>query len=448
MNKKEFWQTILSDLQVSVSPPIFQTLFSQTELQSIEKNIATIACPNPYIQKMIEGRYYSLLKETIDRRTKKDNSLLFIITKAKKKEKLEDAGPLFDTKSQKTKKKVFDKETGLNPRYAFATFVVGNSNNFAHAAAQAIVQTPGAAYNPFFIWGGVGVGKTHLMQAIGHAIGEQHQDLKVFYCSSETFTNELVSALQSKTMSQFKKKFRGVDVLLVDDIQFIAGKEYSQEEFFHTFNALHLSGKQIILTSDRRPEEIPKTEERLSSRFMGGLTVDIQSPDYEMRVAIIKQKCQEKDGQMEEQAIDFLAQRITSNARELEGTLFRILTQAKIQQQKPTLEFVKKFLGVSSKTESKKVLPKKLVGTVCRHYKIKTSDLFGACRKAKLVLPRQVTMYLLREDLGLPLMEIGDILGGRDHTTIMHGVDKIKQKFNSDSDLRHEIMLIKEALYE
>ncbi len=448
MNKKEFWQTILSDLQVSVSPPIFQTLFSQTELQSIEKNIATIACPNPYIQKMIEGRYYSLLKETIDRRTQKDNSLLFMITKPKKKEKLENAGPLFDSQPQKPQKKAFDQETGLNPRYSFATFVVGNSNNFAHAAAQAIVQTPGAAYNPFFIWGGVGVGKTHLMQAIGRAIGEQHQDLKVLYCSSETFTSELVSALQSKTMSRFKEKFRGVDVLLIDDIQFIAGKEYSQEEFFHTFNALHLSGKQIILTSDRRPEEIPKTEERLTSRFLGGLTVDIQPPDYEMRVAIIKQKCQEKDGQMEEQAIDFLAQRITTNARELEGTLFRLLTQAKIQQQKPNLEFVKKFLGVRTKTESKKISPKKLVSIVCQHYKIKTSDLFGSCRKAKLVLPRQVTMYLLREDLGLPLMEIGDILGGRDHTTIMHGVDKIKQRFNSDSDLRHEIMLIKEALYE
>jgi chromosomal replication initiator protein len=409
MNKKDFWQTILSDLQVSVSPPIFQTLFSQTELQSIEKNIATIACPNPYIQKMIEGRYYSLLKETLDRRTKKDNSLLFTINKTRKKEKLEDAGPLFEDQSQKAKKKVFDKETGLNPRYSFTTFVVGNSNNFAHAAAQAIVQTPGAAYNPFFIWGGVGVGKTHLMQAIGHAITEQHQDLKVLYCSSETFTNELVSALQSKTMSRFKEKYRGVDVLLVDDIQFIAGKEYSQEEFFHTFNTLHLSGKQIILTSDRRPEEIPKTEE---------------------------------------QAIDFLAQRITTNARELEGTLFRVLTQAKVEQQKPNLEFVKKFLGVKTKTESKKVSPKKLVSIVCQHYKIKTVDLFGSCRKANLVLPRQVTMYLLREDLGLPLMAIGDILGGRDHTTIMHGVEKIKQRFNADSDLRHEIMLIKEALYE
>ena len=448
MNKKEFWQTILSDLQVSVSKPIFQTLFSQTELQLIEKNIATIACPNPYIQKMIEGRYYSLLKETIDRRTKKDNSLLFVIAKPKKKEKLKDAGPLFDTKSQKTKKKVYDKETGLNPRYAFSTFVVGNSNNFAHAAAQAIVQTPGAAYNPFFIWGGVGVGKTHLMQAIGHAISEQHQDLKILYCPSEAFTNELVQALQAKTMSRFKKKFRGVDVLLVDDIQFIAGKEYSQEEFFHTFNTLHMSGRQIILTSDRKPEEIPKTEERLTSRFMGGLTVDIQPPDYEMRVAIIKQKSQERNGQLEEQAIDFLAQRITSNARELEGTLFRILAQAKTQQQKPDLEFVRKFLGVKAKAEPKEVSPKKLINQVSKHFKIKTSELLGPSRKANLVLPRQVSMYLLREDLGLALMKVGDILGGRDHTTIMHGVDKISRKFSSDSDLRHEIMLIKEKLYE
>ncbi len=448
MNKKEFWQTILSDLQVSISKPIFQTLFSQTELQSLEKNVATIGCPNPYIQKMIEGRYYSLLKEIIDRRTKKDNSLLFIIAKPKKKGKLREVGPLFESKAKKTKKKAFDKETGLNPRYTFTTFVVGNSNNFAHAAARAIVQNPGSAYNPFFIWGGVGVGKTHLMQAIGQAIAEQHPDLKVLYCSSETFTNELVYALQSKTISRFKKKYRGVDILLVDDIQFIAGKEYIQEEFFHTFNTLHMSSKQIVLSSDRKPEEIPKTEQRLTSRFMGGLTVDIQPPDYEMRVAIIKQKCQEKNGQMEEQAIDFLAQRVTTNARELEGILFRILTRAESQNQKPDLEFVRNFLGVKTKTEPKKVSPRRVISQVAKHFNIKTSDLLGSCRKARLVLPRQVTMYLLREDLELPLMKIGEILGGRDHTTIIHGVDKISQKFSSDADLRHEIMLIKEKLYE
>lgn len=445
MDKEEFWQTILSDLEVSVSKPIFQTLFSQTSLLLLEKNIATIACPNPYIQKMIEGRYYSLLKEIIDRRTKENNSLLFIIAKTKKPGKPEEIGPLFEAEQ---KKKEFDKETSLNPRYTFANFVVGNSNNFAHAAAKAIVENPGSAYNPFFIWGGVGVGKTHLMQAIGSAILEKHPDLRILYSSSETFTNELVQALQNKTISQYKKKYRGVDVLLVDDIQFIAGKEYSQEEFFHTFNTLHLSGKQIILTSDRRPEEISKIEERLTSRFMGGLTVDIQPPDYEMRVAIIKQKCQEKNGQLDEQAIDFLAQKITTNARELEGTLFQILTQAEIQKQKPDLEFVKRFLGVKTRTEPKSVSSKKLISTICQHYKIKTADLLGACRKANLVLPRQIAMYLLREEMGLPLMTVGDILGGRDHTTIMHGVEKMKQKFSSDSNLRHEIMLIKERLYE
>jgi chromosomal replication initiator protein len=294
----------------------------------------------------------------------------------------------------------------------------------------------------------VGVGKTHLMQAIGSAILEKHPDLRILYCSSETFTNELVQALQNKTIAQYKKKYRGVDVLLVDDIQFIAGKEYSQEEFFHTFNALHLSSKQIILTSDRRPEEIAKIEERLTSRFMGGLTVDIQPPDYEMRVAIIKQKCQEKNGQLDEQAIDFLAQKITTHVRELEGTLSQILTQAEIQKQEPNLEFVKNFLGVKTRTEPKSVSSKKLISTVCQHYKIKTADVLGSCRKANLVLPRQIAMYLLREEMGLPLMTVGDILGGRDHTTIMHGVEKMKQKFSSDSNLRHEIMLIKERLYE
>ena len=446
MDKINLWQQTLEELRLIVSKPIFQTLLSQVELISLEKNIATIACPNPYIQSLVESRYYSLIKNTLDQKTKGGNSLVFVVNPGlvkKSNKKDERNGPLFNWKEGGS----LGQNNSLNPKYVFSTFVVGNSNNFAHAAAQAIVQKPGVAYNPFFLWGGVGIGKTHLIQAIGHAILGKYPELKIFYCPSETFTNELVQSLQKKTISAFKKKFRELDVLLIDDIQFIAGKEYSQEEFFHTFNTLYLAGKQVVLTSDRRPEEIPQIEERLISRFMGGLTVDIQPPDFEMRVAILKAKCQEKNQELDEQALTFLAKTVSSNTRELEGVLSQILTQASIINEKPDLEFIKKFFGVKSKTQSKKASAKKIIFMVVKHFKIKTADLLGASRRREYVLPRQVAMYLLREE-GEPLVKIGEVLGGRDHTTIIHGVRKITHKFTSDSSLRHEIMLIKQSLYE
>lgn len=446
MNEKDFWTQILEELRLSVSKPIFQTLLSQTGLVSLEKNIATIACPNPYVQNLVESRYYSLIKNTLDNQTKNNNSLVFIVqarpVKTNTEEKKE--APLFDWQEQKKPKP----EANLNSRYTFSTLIVGNSNNFAHAAALAIVQNPGTSYNPFFIWGGVGVGKTHLMQAIGRAILEKHPELKILYCPSETFANELIQALQSKTISDFKKKYRNPDVLLVDDIQFISGKDYTKEEFFNTFNSLYMAGKQIVLTSDRRPEEIPKIEERLTSRFMGGLTVDIQPPDFEMRVAILKAKCQEKKTELDEQVITLLAQMITSNTRELEGTLSQVLAQAAAQKEtKPSLDFVKNFFGIKNQARSKTIQPKNIISAVTKHFQVKTADLLGASRRKELVLPRQIAMYLLREETETPLMKIGEILGGRDHTTIMYGVNKISQKFVSDSGLRHEIMLIKQALY-
>ncbi|MDP3888528.1 MAG: chromosomal replication initiator protein DnaA [bacterium] len=443
MSTINLWSKVLEELKITASKPIFQTLLSQTDLISLEKDVATISCPNPYIQNMVETRYYSLLKAALDNQTKTNNSIVFNV-KARVAPKTA-TGPLFEVINKK--ETPFKKETGLNPKYTFSTLVVGSSNNFAHAAAKAIVQNPGNAYNPFFIWGGVGVGKTHLMQAIGHALLEKFPNFKILYCPSETFTNELVNALQTKTIAEFKKKYRQPDVLLVDDIQFISGKEYNQEEFFHTFNSLYLSGKQIVLTADRRPDEISKVEERLTSRFMGGLTVDIQPPDYEMRVAILQAKCQEKNINPDQQALTFLAQMTNSNTRELEGTLMQVITQAQTQNSPIDLEFVKKFFGVKSKIHHKTISPNIVLSVVAKHFKTKPSDLLGSCRRQELVLPRQVAMYLLREEIEVPLMKIGEILGGRDHTTIMHGVKKISLRFNVDSSLRHEIMLIKQTLY-
>jgi len=446
MEKENLWLQVLEELKVSVSQPIFQTLLLKTSLVDLEKEVATIACPNPYIQSLVESRYYALLKNTLDKKTGQNNSLIFIIRNVAKEKSKANTGPLFSWQEEKTLPKTFDEQSGLNPRYTFDTFVVGNSNNFAHAAAQAIVEAPGSAYNPFFVWGGVGVGKTHLVQAIGWALKEKKKDFKLLYISSETFTNDLVSALQQKRISAFKKKYRSVDALLVDDIQFIAGKEYSQEEFFHTFNALYVSGRQIILTSDRKPEEIPKIEERLTSRFMGGLTVDIQSPDYEMRVAILKARCRQLNATLGEKEIEALAENTASNVRELEGTLAQVLASAKASGIEPNLDFVNQFFGIKNKKRTQDLAPRSVIAAVASHFKIKTGELLGPCRRKELVVPRQITMYLLREELELPLVKVGELIGGRDHTTIIHGVDKIGKRFSLDSQLRHEIMLIKEAL--
>lgn len=454
MNENNLWQLVQDELKLTVSKPIFQTLLSHTHLVSLENDVATLSCPNPYIQSLIENRYYSLLKSCLDKQTQKNNSLIFVIkafpteetTPKKTRQEEPQSSSLFNWQSERRES---TEKIGLNLKYTFETFVVGNSNNFAHAAALQIVQNPGRSYNPFFIWGGVGVGKTHLMQAIGYSIWQKNSQAKVLYCSSEDFTNDLVLSLQKKTITEFKKKYREPDVLLVDDIQFISGKEFSQEEFFHTFNVLYLSGKQIVMTSDRRPEEISKIEERLTSRFMGGLTVDIQPPDFEMRVAILKAKCQEKGVDMEEQALTFLAQMVTSNIRELEGVFSQVLTQCLASGgTRPSLEFVKNFFGVRSKEKNKALSPKYILSTVAKHFNARTSDLLGSSRRQELVLPRQIVMYLLRVEIEVPLEKIGEILGGRDHTTIIHGVKKISQKFTVDSGLRHEIMLIKQALYE
>ena len=444
MTIEQIWQNVLEELKIAISPATFKTFFSQTCLVSLENNLATVGCPNAYFREQVELRYYSLLKDILDRQTKEKNSLIFVIrpvaaTAAK-------MGPLFE--QEKTIEKTngsFDSETGLYRRYTFDTFVVGNSNNFAHAAGLGIVKNPGGAYNPFFVWGGVGVGKTHLIQAIGYGILKAYPDYKVLYVNAETFTNELVAALKNKTITAFKKKFRSPDVLLVDDIQFIAGKEYSQEEFFHTFNNLHMSGRQIVLTSDRKPEDLAGVEERLVSRFAGGLTVDMQLPDFETRVAIIKQKCQERNCQMTEEAIQFMAQTIESNVRDIEGNLTKILARA--GDEIATLEFVKSFFGVRDRGATRKVAPKRIVGEVGHFYQCKHGELIGPRRTAKLALARQVAMYLLRKELSLSLLAVAVILGRKDHTTVIHAVDKISRQFSTNLGLRKEILAIRERIY-
>ncbi|MBP8591042.1 chromosomal replication initiator protein DnaA [Candidatus Shapirobacteria bacterium] len=441
MNQNALWENIQEELKIAVSKTNYQALLSQTQLLSLENNVATIGCPSAYLQELVESRYYSLIKEILDRQTGEKNSLVFTISQRPKKTPVK-IGPLFE---KKERKESFNPKTGLLPYYNFSSFVVGSSNNFAHAAAQAIVENPGQAYNPFFVWGGVGVGKTHLIQAIGNAIAEKHPNLNILYATAETFTNELVAALQSKTITSFKRKYRQVDVLLIDDIQFIAGKEYSQEEFFHTFNYLYLAGRQVVLTSDRRPEEIQPLENRLTSRFMGGLTVDIQPPDYEMRLAILKQKAREKGFAVHEEVLSFLAQTIESNARELEGALLQLKTRALAENTPLTLDFASKFYGRPQKNLIK-ITPRKVLSQTAKEFSFKIRDLCGKSRKAELVNARHIAMYLLRKDLNLPLMKIGELLGNRDHSTVIHAIEKINQEFTTNETIRHHVVEIRKEI--
>ena len=339
-------------------------------------------------------------------------------------------------------------QAGLRPDFNFETFAVSSTNQMAHAAAQAVAKTPGKAYNPLFLYGGVGVGKTHLMQAIGNTLLARSPRAKVVYCTGEEFTNEIVNAIRKKTTDEFKKKFRTIRLLLVDDIQFIAGKEKAQEEFFHTFNAIWRVGGQIVLTSDRPPEEINKLEARLRSRFEGGLTIDIQPPDFELRTAILLIKAQQQGIKLPMDVAQLIAGNITST-RKLEGTLTRVISESKTRKTPLTPELATAILGKTNgnTTLQKVVKPKEILSAVASHFNLKIADLTGITRPKQIAEARQIVMYLLRTELKTSLVEIGNLLGGRDHTTVMHGVNKITKVLPESEDLRVDIMGIKTKLY-
>ena len=455
LKPENIWPSVLTELRLSLSKTIYQTLFAETELKEYKNKIAKISCPNPYLADLIEKRYYSLLKAALDKQVGEDASLVFVIDKSKKtSSKPENDGPLFQKKERETLVKPSYKniqnlnQSGLKQSFSFENFVVGDTNHLAFAAAQGIIKNPGNIYNPLFIWGGVGVGKTHLMHAIGNELLKTNPDWKILYVSAETFGSELISALKENRMSKFKNKYRRLDAFLIDDIQFIAGKEYTQDEFFHTFNSLYLAGKQIILTSDRKPEEVQPLEDRLTSRFMGGLTVDVQAPDFEMRIAILKQKSEQRKIGLSEKAIAFIAETIESNARELEGTLIQVAAQAQMQNQEIDLGFVKNFFGVKKNgSNQKKVSYRQVISTVAKYHQVKTSDIKGSSRKKGIATARHISAYLLRKELEMPLQRIGQILGGRDHTTIMHSEEKVDRLFSTNQQIRHDILEIRKQLY-
>jgi len=443
MNEKKLWQAILSTIELQVSKPIFLTFFKKTSLTSVKEKTAKIACANPMVLEMIEKRYYPLLKKIVDKQLKKDLKLEFLVEKGREKKEV---GPLFAKTKRVPSYQPQGLETiGFRPDFTFENFAVSPLNQMAYAAATAVTQTPGKAYNPLFLYGGVGVGKTHLMQAIGHQLLAKRG--RIVYCTGEDFTNEIVNAIKTKTTQAFKEKYRSARALLVDDIQFVAGKNTVQEEFFHTFNAILQVGGQIILTSDRPPQEISRLEERLRSRFEAGLIIDLPEPDFELRCAILMIKAGQKGIDLPMEIVQLIAGNITS-ARALEGFLMRIITEAKTKNQAINLSMIEGILSKGKKKKKRKIVSaKEVISTVAHYFHLKTSQLKGQRRDKNIALPRQVLMYLLRIENELPLMAVGELLGGRDHTTIMHGVKKITKLLAQEESLRVDVLGIKEKLW-
>lgn len=445
MDLDRLWKNTQEELRIILASSVYQTFVIKSQLIAYHNNVATIACPNGYLADMNQKRYYSFFKDALDNQTKVSNSLEFVVQQISKPETEETpSGPLFTYTPNTSATSSSSTRSSLHPKYTFENLVVGNSNNFAFAAAQGIVKNPGLSYNPFFIWGGVGVGKTHLMQAIGHELLKHDPQLRIKYFPAETFGNELIASLKTKSINSFKEKYRNLDCIFVDDIQFIAGKEYIQEEFFHTFNALHMAGKQVVLTSDRKPADIKGLEDRLVSRFMGGLTVDIQPPDFEMRSAIISQKASEKGIRITPEAIQFLADHIQSNTRDIEGKVqdIAVLSLSK-NVSEVGLDFVENYFDPNSSststsfsTPNTKLTPRHIISICAKHFNVKTSDLCGNSRKKELVTARHITAYLLLTQIDLPLKEVGQFLGGRDHTSIMHARDKVSSDLSTSPQLR------------
>lgn len=446
------WQETLNKIKEKLSNPSFNTWFSDTKAVNLtDKNVLIIQVPNDFIKDWIESRYIDLIEEIIHTLTYNNWKVeLFTPEEINKNDFQGKEDTLRDRLNNSNKRdNLKGYYNGLNPKYTFDTFVVGNSNRFAHAASLAVAEAPAKAYNPLFIYGDVGLGKTHLMQAIAHFILDHSPDSKVVYVSSETFTNELINAIKDDRTIEFREKYRNIDILLVDDIQFLAGKERTQEEFFHTFNALHEANRQLIISSDRPPKEIPTLEERLRSRFEWGLITDMQKPDLETRIAILRKKADLEDLEIPNEVIIYIANKIQSNIRELEGALIKVIAYSSLVNREIDTDLAQealKDLVVGESRENKKIDVALVKKVVTDYYNLKLEDMDSKKRTQNIAFPRQIAMYLVRELTDLSLPQIGEEFGGRDHTTVLHAHNKIEQKYEADLDFRKTIDKIIERI--
>lgn len=457
IDASHLWQSVCGELAVSMSQAGFNGFVKPCFIRTItpidnERIIVELAAPTAYHVRTIDEKYFSNIKQSLEKISRKRCDVALVVVDAKKPEK--ESRSFSKIEKEEPNMNLFasnepDKQAGnnLNPRYSFENYVMGSSNRLAFAAGKAVVDFPGTRHNPLFIYGGVGVGKTHLMHAVGHELVKKGVG-KVVYVTSEQFTNDLVNSLRSKMTEAFKKKYRQVGALLIDDVQFFGGKDSTQEEFFHTFNELTNKSAQIVMTSDRKPQDIEGLEDRLKSRFLGGMAVDIGLPDYEMRLAILKQKAQEIKVEVEDGAYELMANNFNTNARELEGTFVKLAVGASLEAGILTKEMVQQTMGLpASFVKEIKVRPIKVVSTVAKYFDFRNKDLLGSSRKADLVVARHIAMLLLRDTLGIQLEKVGEIMGGRDHTTVMHAVEKMEREMNVNVDIRQKITAIKQALY-
>lgn len=427
----KIWDKILDYTKQEIGERAFENWFTQTRLSSITDDELIIEVPSNFFKDWIYDHYRDILNISILKTIGKVIPVSFEIKASLAAKK---SG---DSQSVVISKPVQKKPFYLNPRYTFEGFVVGSSNRFAHAATMAIAEAPAKAYNPLFIYGGVGLGKTHLMQAACHYISEMHNDLKLFYTSSERFTNELISAIQNRTTAKFREKYRNVDVLLIDDVHFIAGKESTQEEFFHTFNVLYDAHKQIVLSSDRPPKTIPGLEERLVSRFEWGLVTDVQPPDLETRIAILKKKAERNLTDLPEDVLYFIAEIIRTNIRELEGALIKVIAYSSLENKKISLALTKDVLKDVLLEEEKKISIELIQKKVADYFDVKISELKAKKRNRQIAYPRQIAMYLSRELTNMTLPDIGEHFGGRDHSTVIHSYEKIRKELKKNQNVKN-----------
>lgn len=446
MTKQKLWQAVLAQIQFNISPANFATWFKGTKILDQKRETIFISVPNSFAKEWLEKKYNKLILKILHKLDSGIKEVKYVVSsnvvKTPKVSSIaKDNSPQLEFQQLKV-----DQETNLNPRYTFENFVVGPFNELAHAAAAAVSENPGFVYNPLFIYGGVGLGKTHLLQAIGNKISKAFPKKKIRYISSERFISGVVNSIRNHNIDEFISSFRNIDVFIVDDIQFIAGKEKTQEEFFHTFNNLYEKNKQIVISSDRLPKTIPTLEERLKSRFEGGMIADIGLPDFETRVAILEKKSQEKEVEFSKEVIEFIATNLKNNVRELEGAVNRLAIYQKINNKSPDLEVAKKLLKDLILSSVKVTNPRRIMQIVAEFYDLREKDLLKESRKKEIVKPRQIAMYLLRKELSLSFPSIGRRFGRKDHTTAIHSCRKIEETIKTNQKLSEEISLIQHRI--
>ena len=451
MSNEELWKAVLGEMELSLSRANFITWFKNTAVVARDKNSIFVSVPNGFIKEWLENKFNKKILQSIRNLSPEIREVKYSIGKPKPELIKQDISKIildkeFEATSEAPLDADIDKNTNLNRKYSFDSFVIGSNNELAHAACLAVTKSLGKLYNPLFLYGGVGLGKTHLLQAVGNKITEI-KERRVLYIPAERFTANIIEAIRNKNIEDLKSHYARLDLLIIDDIQFIAGKEKTQDIIFSTFNELYGRNKQIILSSDRPPAAIPALEERLRSRFEGGMIADVSEPDFETRLAILKQKIDSKDGDLSDDVLIYIATHIQKNVRELEGSLNRVLAFAQIYNRVPDLKEVKNILNTYLNTPYRKTSPQTILKAVADFYSITSNDLIKRSRKKEVVKPRQVAMFLLRDETKLSFPEIGQKLGCRDHSTVIHACEKIRAEAAIDEPLKQELILIKERVY-